>query len=111
MDNLASKLGALLENPDMMQKIMSLAQSFGNDNQQVSSSSMPGNETNPTFPDIDLQTIQKISGLAGQTNIDKNQKNLLAALGPYLSHYRISKLEKAMRAAKMARLASSFLGR
>ena len=111
MDNLETKLGAILENPDMMQKIMSLAQSFGNENQQGNSPPTTENSTDSIFPDIDLQTIQKISGIAGQTNIDKNQKNLLNALCPYLSEYRITKLEKAMRAAKMARLASTFLSR
>ena len=105
MENLESQLGAILENPQMMQKIMAMAQSF---NQEESSQELP-----PTanMPDIDLQTLQKLSGLAGQGNIDKNQKNLLSALTPYLNHQRIAKLEKAMRAAKMARLATTFLGR
>ena len=55
--------------------------------------------------------IQKLSGLAGQSNIDKNQRTLLTALSPYLSRERIYKLEKAMRAAKMANMASAFLGK
>ena len=54
--------------------------------------------------------IQAISGLAGQSGIDKEQKDLLKALGPYLSDGRVGKLEKAMRAAKMARLATAFIG-
>jgi hypothetical protein len=54
--------------------------------------------------------LQKLSGFASQSSIDKDQKTLLKALGPYLSRDRISKLEKAMRAAKLARLASGFVG-
>jgi hypothetical protein len=54
--------------------------------------------------------IQKLSGLAGQSSIDKDQKTLLKALTPYLNRERILKLEKAMRAAKMARLASGLIG-
>ena len=38
------------------------------------------------------------------------QKALLAALSPYISGSRIHKLEKAMRAAKLAGVATSFLG-
>ena len=44
-------------------------------------------------------------------NTGGNQKALLQALAPYLSSGRIHKLEKAMRAAKLAGMASSFLGR
>ena len=62
------------------------------------------------MPGIDPGMLQKISGLAGQTGIDKNQQALLCALSPYISQGKVTKLEKAMRAAKMARLASGFLG-
>ena len=44
------------------------------------------------------------------TGIDQNQQNLLSALSPYMSRDKVSKLENAMRAAKLARLASGFLG-
>ena len=54
--------------------------------------------------------LQKVAGLAQQSNIDRNQQALLKALSHYLSKDRISKLEKAMRAAKIAALASSALG-
>jgi len=101
-NNLEEQLGAILSNPEMMKKIQSMAQSLG------SSSTAPSSEQKP--PEIDLSVLQKLSGLAGQTGIDKNQQTLLAALTPYLSQSRVSKLENAMRAAKMARLASGFLG-
>ena len=107
MDELETKLGAILENPQMMQQIMSLAQTLGQGEDATKQESSPTS----VMPELDLQTLQKLSGLAGQSNIDKNQKNLLSALSPYLSRQRISKLEKAMRAAKMARLATGLLGR
>ena len=52
-----------------------------------------------------------LSGLAGQANIDNDQRTLLKALTPYLSHNRIHKLEKAMRAARMAGMASVIFGK
>jgi hypothetical protein len=61
------------------------------------------------MPEIDLGMLQKISGLAGQSGIDKDQRSLLHALSPYLSQERINKLEKAMRAAKMARMATALM--
>ena len=103
MSEMEEKMNAVLSNPQLMQQIMSMAQSLGQ-------SSPP--EANPpadTQPPIDMAMMQKLSGLAGQSSIDQQQKALLQALHPYLSQSRVSKLEKAMRAAKMARLASGFL--
>ena len=62
------------------------------------------------MPDMDISMLQKLSGFARQSGIDKNQQALLHALCPYISQNKVTKLEKAMRAAKMARLASGFLG-
>ena len=101
---LEEKLGAILSNPDMMRKIQSLAQSLG----QPDAPPKPPEQTSQ--PQIDLAMVQKLAAMAGQTGIDQNQKTLLSALTPYLNQTKVAKLENAMRAAKMARLASGFLG-
>ena len=54
--------------------------------------------------------VQKIASMAGKAGIDNHQQALLKALRPYLSRERIEKLEKAMRAAKLAGVATGFLG-
>lgn len=105
MDNFEQQLGAVLGNPEMMQKIMSMAQALG-----TSKPEPEPQETPSPMPDIDIGLIKKISGLAGQSAIDKEQQALLKALVPYLTSRRIHKLENAMRAAKMARLAAATLG-
>ena len=104
MSEMEDKLNSVLGNPQMMQQIMSMAHT-------LSQSPSPQNEPIKTAeaPQIDLALVQKLSGLAGQSTIDSNQRALLQALHPYLSHNRVIKLEKAMRAAKMAKLASGFL--
>lgn len=114
MDDMEAKMGAILNNPEMMQQIMSMAQSL--------SQGQPAPAQTTTAPqqadvpplggigDIDLSTLQKLTGLAKHAGIDNNQQTLLRALNPYLSTQRIIKLERAMRAAKLAGLASSFLG-
>ncbi len=110
MDDMEAKMGAILGNPEMMSKIMAMAQSL---NSETASKPEPPKEetcSSTQMPNIDMATIQKLSGLAGQSKIDRNQQTLLRALGPYLNKDRIAKLEKAMRAAKMATLASTFLG-
>lgn len=108
MDELQNKMNSILSNPEMMQQIMAMAQSLG---QSMPQESAPQQESPPpALPDIDLSMIQKLSGFVGKSSIDNNQRTLLKALTPYLSQERIIKLEKAMRAAKLANIASSFLG-
>lgn len=107
MSEMEEKLNSVLNNPQMMQQIMAMAQSMG---AQSPPKNDPPPQKNDSFPDIDLGMLQKLSGFASQSSIDKDQKTLLKALGPYLSRERIGKLEKAMRAAKLARLASGFIG-
>lgn len=111
MDDIQNQMSAILENPEMMQKIMSMAQAL-NQSSPAPESPPPQKTEHPAFsmPDIDISMLQRLSSLAGKSNIDSNQQTLLKALGPYLSRDRISKLERAMRAAKMASLASAFLG-
>ena len=103
MSELEEKLNSVLKNPQLMQQIMSMAQNMGN-----TSPPEPATATEP-MPELDLNLIRQISGMAQKGTIDRNQQSLLKALGPYLSPERISKLEKAMRAAKMAQFATVFL--
>lgn len=106
MDDFENKLGQILGNPEMMGKIMAMAQSFGG--QEAPPEPPPQQET--AIPEFDFATVQKLTGLMGKANVDNQQKALLAALSPYISGHRIHKLEKAMRAAKLAGVATSFLG-
>jgi hypothetical protein len=59
---------------------------------------------------VDFATVQKLTGLMSKAGVDSRQKALLSALSPYLSSSRIHKLEKAMQAARLAGVATSFLG-
>lgn len=117
MEGMEEKLGAILENPQLMQQIMQLAQSVNAPN--PSQSREPPKKEDPppkaSLPDpdggigLDPALLAKLAGIAGKSNIDSNQKALLRALTPYLSRDRVAKLEKAMRAAKIASMASAFL--
>lgn len=109
MENLEEKLGTILSDPKMMQQIMSLAQSLGGTSPEPRKPAQEPPPNRPPESGLDLSMLQKISGLAGTGTIDSDQKQLLQALSPYLSTDRVSKLENAMRAAKLARLASAFL--
>ena len=113
MDDMQSKLDAILGNPQMMQQIMAMAQTMGQQPQdapQQQESPQPKQEMLAMAALPDAAMLQRIAGLARQAGVDKNQQALLKALSPYLSRERIGKLEKAMRAAKIAGIAATALG-
>lgn len=111
MSEMEEKLGAILNNPQMMQQIMSMAQAMNASQPQPprEEPSKPPAAPQPPIPDIDPNMLRSLAGMARQGGVDRNQQALLKALSPYLSQNRVSKLERAMRAAKMAGLASTFL--
>lgn len=104
MSELEEKLGAMLSNPQLMQQISSLVQAMG---QPSPSPPPPTPPQQPSEPD--LSQLQGLASLLQSNRIDTNQQALLRALSPYLSPWRVGKLERAMRASKMAGLASVFL--
>jgi hypothetical protein len=107
MSELEEKLSALMSNPQLMQQIASMAQAMGGTAQEQSP---PPRETpSGEFPVPDPRLLQFITQAAGESRIDTNQKALLQALSPYLSSHRVEKLERAMKAARLADTASAFL--
>lgn len=103
MSELDDKLNSILSNPQMMQQIMSLAQSMNKPDAPVPP---PPKQESP----LDPAMLAKLAGLMQRGTIDNNQKLLLQALSPYLSGTKLQKLERAMRAAKMAGIASDVVG-
>lgn len=109
MDDMSEKLNSLLANPQLMQQIMTMAQSINSappPPQKPEKNTTSSEQTSP----IDPTAITKIMSLMGKTGIDSNQKSLLRALGPYVTPQKINKLERAMRAAKLAGAASTAFG-
>lgn len=106
MSELEEKLGALLSNPQLMQQISSLVQAIGQPSQPAPS---PPPMPEPSPPELDFSQLQGLASFLQSNRIDTNQQALLRALSPYLSPWRVGKLERAMRASKMAGLASVLL--
>ena len=107
MDEMEEKLGAILGNPQLMQQIMSMAQSLGQSSPEPPKQESP---SMPPLPEISPEMLQGILKFSSQSRLDSRETSLLRALQPYLTQPRIQKLEKAMRAAKLAGLAQSILG-
>lgn len=98
MGELEDSINQVLGDPKQMEKIASLAKSL-----------MGGGEdgAKPEMPDFDPKLMQKISGLMnGDAIKDGKDKKLLEAMRPYLSEKRRSRMDRAMKLAKMVRLAS-----
>ena len=120
MDEIEEKLGAILGNPQIMSQIMSMAQAFNQQNQAIPEPVAPKSQPPkpsppqptkniPSFGKNEMEMIRRLSNLAQQTGLDRQQQNLIKALQPYLGKDRLGKLEKAMHAAKLAKFASSAL--
>lgn len=105
MSELEERLSTLLSNPQLMQQVAAMAQTMAAGNADPK----PPKEQVPGPPNFDPQQMQAFFQAAGQNGMDRNQEALLQALVPYLSAGRIQKLEKAMRATRMAGAASLFL--
>jgi len=105
MEGMEDKINTILSNPQLMQQIMSMASSLSAPQPEQEPETPPN-----TLPDFDPAMIQKLMSLVGNMNVNDQQRNLLHALRPYLTDTRIQKLEKAMRAAKLANAASAALG-
>ena len=106
MSELEEKLGTILSNPQLMQQISAMAQALGQAPPEPPAPP-PVTPQSPTLPDPAM--LQKVSGMLQAGRVDQEQQELLHALSPFLSQSRIGKLERAMRAAKMAGFASALL--
>ena len=107
MDNMEQMLSGIMNDPEAMSKIMALAQSLG------SSDPPPQQPQEPppaAMPDIDINMLQKLSGVMGKTGLDPNKRALLAALRPYIGSHRLNRLERAMQAAQMAGMVTGLMG-
>ena len=111
MSEMEDQLGAILGNPKMMADIMALAQSMGQDEPQKGPERPPGPQPPPSPGDggMDMAMMKALTGFARGACIDKEQQALLKALCPFVSREKLQKLEKAMRAAKIAQQASGLL--
>ena len=107
MSELEEKLNALMSNPQLMQQIAAMAQSMGSGQQPQEPQPEPANSQ--SMPMLDPGLLQMIAKAAGQSGADGNQTALLQALSPYVSSSRLQKLDRAMRAARLAGTASLFL--
>ena len=114
---LEQAVGALLQDPQQMQKIFALAQSLGLSPPQppkpapspppAPAAPEPIRKIPEEKPDERLETLGTLLQKAGK--LDRRQENLLNALKPFLRPERREKIDRAMQAARLSRLAGAAL--
>ena len=107
MAELGEQLTQMLQDPQIMQQVIAMAQSFGMnpprpDGQAKMNPPSDAQPVSQTSQDM----LQRMSQFAALPMLDSNQKGLLNALSPYLSKEKSQKLENAMAIAHLATLAS-----
>ena len=108
MSEFEDKINAILGNPAEMEKITKLAaQIMGGGGAASSSPEAPQETPGLDLGSIDPELFGKIGRLLSQTGGGSDKTALLRAMGPYLSQDRRERMEKAIRFAKIAKLAGA----
>ena len=118
MSELEDKISEILGDSEQMAKITKLAQSLmGGEGTQSSApagaaeSAGAAGGFDPAGLGIDAETLGRISRLlsSGSTQ-NREEQALLSAMRPYLSEKRRGKMDRAMKLAKLARIARLAIG-
>lgn len=101
MSEFEDKLNAILNDPGEMERITRLAS-------ELMGGGASENSAAPETPTPDGELLGRITRLLGSTG-GGDKTALLRALSPYLRPERQARLQKALRLARMARLAGTAL--
>lgn len=113
MSEFEDRINSILGNPEEMEKIMDLASRFmgGADKKEESAAQSPGPGPGglDALGGFDMEMFSKMSRLMSQVKGGSEKTELLRAMGPYLKQERREKLEKAVRFARIAKVAGAAL--
>ena len=104
MDDIASKITEMLQNPDSVEQIKAMADSLFN---KGAEESPPKAEMPSGFGDIDVGSMMKVASILKNSACD-NRSNLLLALKPHLSDERKTRVDKAIKILKLVSLIPVF---
>ena len=108
MGDFEEKLESILNNPQAMSQIMSLAQSLGTSSSSPPDPSPMGTPSSISDPGVQLDPRLRtgIASLLSQYNSSDDQRvALLQALKPFVKEQRYAKLDKAIQITKLSRMA------
>lgn len=114
MSSFEEKISSLLNDPEQMGTLTRVAKSLmdsgalgaesGEEKKEDS-----GGDMFSSIPDFDPKMISLFGKVMSSQNAESDKTAMLKAMAPYLSDKRKTKLEKAIRIAKMAKIAGSVM--
>ena len=115
MSDFEDMINSVLGDPAQMEKIAGIAKNLmGGGGADIPSGNFPsgsGNLSTQSGFDFDPAILGKLSSLMNSTSEKgSDKKALLEAMKPYLSEKRRQKMDKALRIARLAKLAGIAMG-
>ena len=107
MEDLESTISQILGNPESMAQIMSLAKSLGVTPPQEDGPPQESPPQDTPVSDDSLQMMMELVQQFGAT--DQREAQLLRALKPYFSQDRQQRIDRALRIAKLSKIAGATL--
>ena len=110
MEDIGEKISALLNSPDGMERLKTLAEGLLSNSSTTEYEEKSTQQSNSiSLPDNILQNMENIGGIMRIVNVlSKEQKDsrieLLLALKPHLSNERADRIDKAVSILKVARI-------
>lgn len=113
MDGMEEKLGAMLADPEAMERFRQLASalagSMGANGSGGLGDLFGGNTENSALPPVDSGMAEMLGKLLQAYGTQSEAMRLVASMKPWLQPQRAERLEKAMRIAHLARAAQTVL--
>lgn len=99
MPDLTEQLSSLLQDPEGMARIRSMAEGLFSQNKQE-----PVKETTPEAPDFDISKITQMAAMLNRGQ-DDDRVRLLYALRPHLSPEKQKRVDSAVKMLKLLQIA------
>lgn len=106
MDDIQSKISAIFSSPESMEQIRNIAQSLAGKGETAAA---PTAAETPGEQAPDPRLMQLMSRVMSEYSKPSETASLMHALRPYLSQDRVSKIDKAMNIAKIAKIAKTLI--
>lgn len=118
MGELEDRINSVLNDPQQLSEITRLARSFMGGGME-SAAEHPDNGPQSAAPaasglfdqlGLDADALSRLGSVLGASGGSSNSQALLEAMKPYLSDKRKKKMDKAMKLARLAKLAGLAMG-
>lgn len=101
MEDITDKLSELLSDEESVRQLSELAKMFMSESEDTSSAADSGSDSQGTGGMPDIDTILRLTSLAGAFTQNDRNADLLLALKPHLGEEKQKRVDKAVRLLKL----------